>query len=130
MTLSRKRPIAVWNGTVVGFFSRVETQMGLQVAFVVERFLARGVRTHEIALAQMPLQMGFKLSLATVRHAAVCDRANEGFEHRVRLRVVLQVQFGRESSAATRNGALKRARTLMELLMLNLMADLIKGFAA
>lgn len=130
MTLSRERPLAVWNGAVIRFFSRVESQVGLKVTFVVERLLARRVGTHKIALANVPFQVGFKLPLSTVRHATVGDCANEGFELRMRLSVVLQVQFGREGTAATRHSALIRARHLMQLLMLHLMINRVKGLPA
>lgn len=86
--------------------------MGLEVAFLVEGFLAVLKGTDKVADPIVLLHVDFKPLLPTVRLAAASDRAHEVLLAHVGLRVVPQMTLGHERLVAAFEFADKGAEVL------------------
>ena len=73
---------------MVWLFSRMQSQMCLQITLFVESFLAIFKGADEIAIPIVLFQMNFQALLSTVRFVTTLDGADKVFLHLVRLGVV------------------------------------------
>ena len=93
---------------MVRFLTGVETQVGLEVAFLVKRLVAVVERTHEVAHAVVLFQVHLQPLLPTVRLLAARNRTDKVFLGFVRVFVVAQVTLRHERLVAPGVLALKR----------------------
>lgn len=74
---------------MVGFFSRVNPQMGLQISLFIERSLTLLIWTFKLFLASVSFQMYIQSLHSAVRLVAVNVGANKLFHFNVGVHVVV-----------------------------------------
>ena len=83
-------------GAVIGLFTSVQSQMRLEVTFLVESLAAVLKWTDEVTLALVLFEMHLKALLPTVALIAALDRTDEVLGLLMRLRMVPQVTLRHE----------------------------------
>ena len=108
VALSGERALTALGSAVIGLFTSVQSQMRLEVTFLVESLAAVLKWTDEVTLALVLFEMHLEALLPTVALIAALDRADEVLGLLMGLRMVAQVTLRHERLVAARKVALER----------------------
>ena len=85
VALGSKRPIAALLSTSIGFFTRMNSEMSLEISFLIEGFLALSVRTYVFLYARMRVKVDQESCFSIECSIAACISAFEFFNILVKL---------------------------------------------
>ena len=117
VTLCRERLHAPSNIAMIRFLSCVNSQVRLQVSFLVKSALAFFVRTHKFLFSSVSFHMYLQSLLPTVRFVAPFKGAHVLFDFEMRFKMVIKVSFSHEALITVLVGAGKRSLSSLQRLL-------------